>query len=114
MGTVELRCDEASATLTITFADFGAVDVAAGCGKYTPGNCSEEAFARGWSHQCAGKHDCVLDPNDLQPPHHPDPCIAVPKIFAVAATCSSGGGHATVSQPSLLKLGRFIVPRLQS
>eukprot|EP01048_Picozoa_sp_COSAG05_P020546 COSAG05_NODE_3516_length_2015_cov_1.828810_2_plen_205_part_00 len=58
---------------------------------------------RRWAHhQCEGKHQCVLDPNDLQFPRYPDPLMqgaAVPGLhysFAIAATCSGGEGNASL------------------
>eukprot|EP01043_Picozoa_sp_COSAG02_P022062 COSAG02_NODE_1135_length_14342_cov_6.114091_8_plen_490_part_00 len=99
MGAVELACTDPAATISgIVFADFGNVDTKKGCGHFVSGSCTTGAFTEGWAHACVGKHNCTLDSNLLQPPHRPDPCSGVPKVFAVEATCSgTGGGHGSVT-----------------
>lgn len=99
MGVLSLACTEASATIqSILFADFGAVNVSAGCGHFAPGSCSTAPFTEGWAHHCVGKHSCTLDSNDLQPPKRKDPCTGVPKVFAIEAACSgTAGGKGTVA-----------------
>jgi hypothetical protein len=100
MGEVQLACTDSTATIAaIGFADFGTPDTSGGCTHFASNaTCSEKAFASGWAHHCVGKHTCSLDPNDLQPPKHPDPCTDVPKVFAIEASCSgTGGGKATVT-----------------
>ena len=97
---VVLACADKGATIaTIGFADFGTPDVSGGCAHYkSSGACSDKALALGWADQCVGQPNCTLNPNELLPPKHPDPCSGVPKRFAVEATCSgTGGGKATIS-----------------
>ncbi len=103
MGEVTLTCNVTGVTIdAIGFADYGNASVTGDCAHYATASCSERAAVTTWAtHACVGKHSCTLDPNQLAAAHGgTDPCEGVPKVFAIAATCSGdGGGTAVVSRP---------------
>lgn len=94
-GRVVLACDDARATLSISFADYGTAHGA--CPSFVRNASCTSPNASAIVHAaCDGQRSCVVEAVDGV---MGDPCRYTRKRLVAVASCSVGGGSATPAPP---------------